>query len=98
MKGTVTCVHTWNYEKEGKQKIGRSIDLQSIDAVNESDGRGNATIGYPMENIYIPTSFHMSDSELGNLVGSNVEIIYEKRIGQKYETLSDIKELSGDVR
>lgn len=98
MKGTVTCVHTWNYEKDGKQKTGRSIDIQSIDPINESDGRGNATIGYPMENIYIPMSFHMSDAELGNLVGSNVEIIYEKRIGQKFETLSDIKELTSDVR
>lgn len=98
MKGTVTCVHTWNYEKDGKQKIGRSIDIQSIEAVNESDGRGNAIIGYPMENVYIPTSFRMSDAELGNLVGSNVEIIYEKRIGKKFETLSDIIVLSDDVR
>lgn len=98
MKGTVTCVHTWNYEKEGKQKIGRSIDIQSIEAINESDGRGNATIGYPMENIYIPPSFRMSDIDLSNLVGDNVEIIYEKRIGQKYETLSDIIVLSDDVR
>lgn len=93
MKGTITCVHTWNYEKDGKQKIGRSIDLQAFEEVKESDGRGNATIGFPMENIFIPQSFNMSDNELSNLIGCNVDLIYEKRIGQKYEVLVKIEKL-----
>ena len=93
MKGTVTCIHTWNYDKDGKHKQGRSIDLQSIEPVNDSDGRGNATIGYPNENVYIPASFPMSDSQLAEMVGENVEIIYERKIGKKFDELAEIHKL-----
>ncbi|MBQ8551660.1 MAG: hypothetical protein IJ428_02470 [Clostridia bacterium] len=93
MKVKVLCAKGYNYEKNGVQKQGMTLDVCSATQENDSDGRGNFTCGYPAENIYIPRSLPIEANDLINLVGKEVELVYERKLGQKFEQLVDIKVL-----
>ena len=93
MKVKVLCAKGYNYEKNGVQKQGMTLDVCSATQENDSDGRGNLTCGYPAENIYIPRSLPIEANDLINLVGKEVELVYERKLGQKFEQLVDIKVL-----
>ncbi len=93
MKVKVLCAKGYNYEKNGQQKQGMTIDVCSADQLNESDGKGNFTAGYPAENIFIPRSLPLEANDIINLVGKEVELVYERRLGQRFEQLVAIKEL-----
>ena len=90
MIGQLLCVKTYNYMKDGVQKSGRMLTLMACDEVNESDGNGNATMGFPTEEVFVPVSFAMSDAELAHLVGETIEIRKEKRIGERWEKITTI--------
>lgn len=90
MIGQLICVKTYNYNKDGKQKQGRTLMLMACDEVNESDGNGNAVYGFPTEEIFVPVSFPMSDVELSKLVGEVIDIRKEKRIGERWEKIVSI--------
>lgn len=90
MKGKLIHFNSYKYMKDGAEKSGRSITLQSLDMIAEDDGHGNVSIGYPVEEIYIPHTVPIADITLQELVGNAVEIVKEKRIGDRRERITDI--------
>lgn len=95
MKVKVLCANGYNYiAKDGSHKEGMSIIVCTIESENTSDGNGNFTVGHRSESVRIPRSFPMDANDVINLVGKDVELVYERKLGQRYEELVDIKELS----
>lgn len=94
MKVTVLCAKGYNYTKDGVQKQGMTIDVCSADAENDSDGKGNFTVGNPCDNILIPRTLPIDANDLVNMVGKDVELVYERKLGKRFDTLVDIKVLS----
>ena len=93
MKVKVLAAKGYHYTKDGNEKQGMTIDVCSIDQLNESDGKGNFTVGHPSENIFIPRTCRLEPNDIVNLVGKDVELKYERKLGQRFETLVDIEVL-----
>lgn len=90
MKGKLIHFSSYKYMKDGVEKSGRTITLQSLDPITDDDGRGNVSIGYPVEEVYIPRTAPIDDTSLQQMVGLAVEVVHEKRIGDKRERITDI--------
>ena len=90
MKGKLIHFYSYKYTKDGVEKSGRTITLQSLDPITDDDGHGNVSIGYPVEEIYIPRTVPVDDMTLQQMVGLAVELVHEKRIGDKRERIKDI--------
>lgn len=95
MKVKVLCAKGYNYtSKDGVHKQGMTLDVCSVDEVKESDGNGNFKVGLITENVFIPRTFPMDANDLINLVGKDVDLKYERKLGQRFESLVDIEVLS----
>ncbi len=77
-------------KKTGELKQGRTLGVMSLEVMKESDGKGNARIGNMIDNIFIPLTFPMEDIELAGYVGEDVELVYQRSLGERYERLADI--------
>lgn len=91
MKGKLIHFNSYKYMKDGQEKSGRTITLQSLEPFADDDGRGNVSIGYPVEEIYIPRIVPVDDMTLQQMVGLAVEIVKEQRIGDKRERITNIE-------
>lgn len=90
MKGKLIHFNSYKYMKDGAEKSGRTITMQSLDPITDDDGRGNVSVGYPVEEIFIPRTVPIDDMTLQQMVGLAVEIVHEKRIGDRRERITDI--------
>ncbi len=91
----LTCVKGYNYisKKDDTQKQGLTIDVCEVNEIAESDGKGNFTYGRTCANVFIPSSLNISVDELVNLVGHKVELVYSRRLGEKFDRLVKIKKI-----
>lgn len=78
-------------KRTGEVKEGINIDISSSKVFTKDDGKGNFTYGCPIENVRIPIDFYMSHEDLKKLVGAEVELIFERAPGERYESLVDIQ-------
>lgn len=93
MKARVISVSGYRYNDKvtGLLKEGMSMTIQNIESVVEDDGRGNFTYGFPVEEVRLSVPFIMSQSELVALIDHNVEIIKDRRVGARYDTVTEIR-------
>lgn len=95
MKVKVLNAQGYNYiAKDGSHKEGMSILVCTLEAENASDGTGNFIVGHRSESVRIPRTLPMNANDIINLVGKDVEIVYERKLGQRFEELVEIKVLS----
>ena len=94
MRVKVLNAEGYNYTaKDGSHKEGLSILVSTVDQVQECRSEGNFCVGYRTESVRIPRDFPLDANDLINLVGKEVELRYERKLGQRYEVLVDIEEL-----
>lgn len=95
MKVHVLCANGYNYKaKDGTQKQGMTLMVCAAEDQNDSDGNGNFTVGRPIDSIFIPRTSPFDANDLINFVGKDVDLKYERKLGQRFETLVDIEVLS----
>ena len=94
MKVHVLCANGYNYKaKDGTQKQGMTLMVCAAEDQTDSDGNGNFTVGRPIDNIFIPRTLRFEANDLINFVGKDVDLKYERKLGQRFETLVDIEVL-----
>lgn len=93
MKVLVLAVTGYNYVKDGNRKQGMSLHVCTPDSINESDGNGNFKVGQICDSVFVPRTFPLDANDLVNLVGKEVELVYERQLGSKFDRLADIKVL-----
>lgn len=91
MKVKVLAVTGYNYLKNGERKEGMSLHVCTIDQLSESDGNGNFKYGNIVDSIFIPRTFKLDPNELIDFVGKEVELVYERQLGSRFDRLADIK-------
>lgn len=93
MKVKVIGIQGYSYDtRAGEHKDGVTLNCLSSDPYNEDDYRGNFRVGYAMESVFVGKQLRdkYSLGYLGELVGKYAELVYERQIGQRYETLVEI--------
>lgn len=93
MKVLVLGVEGYNYTKNGEKKQGMSLHVCSIDQISDSDGNGNFKMGQICDRVFIPRVLPYDANDLINLVGKEVELVYERQLGERFERLTGIKVL-----
>ena len=93
MKVFVLGVTGYNYVKDGSRKQGMSLHVCTTDVMSDSDGNGNFKCGQLTDKVFIPRTVSMDANDLINLVGKEVELVYERQLGERYERLTAIKPL-----
>ena len=91
MKVLVLAATGYNYVKDGERKTGMSLHVCNPAPLNESDGNGNFKVGQICDSVFIPRTFTLDANDLVNLVGKEVELVYERQLGSKFDRLTDIK-------
>lgn len=93
MKVKLLGIKGYNYTKDGVQKTGITLAVQSTELLAEDDGNGNFSFGYWVDTVFLPRllTTKISASDLQQYLGRDIELIYEKRLGDRYERLTDIK-------
>lgn len=91
MKVLVLAVTGYNFVKDGNRKQGMSLHVCVTQDLNESDGQGNFKFGRICDSVFVPRTFPLDANDLINLVGKEVELVYERQLGSKFDRLTDIK-------
>lgn len=101
MKVKVLSINAYDYIKGGVRKVGMSFGVQSCDMLHEDDGAGNYRIGYPVDNVFLGSVEYLEcrsgiykKADLIELLGKEVELVFDKPLGARYERLVDIIVLS----
>lgn len=96
MKVILLGVETYNYKKQdGTVAIGGYLHVCSPTESNSDDGKGNVEAGNLVEKIYISRDIISSNlSRLITYIGKEVDIIYERKFGSRYDKLVDVKEVN----
>lgn len=94
MKAKFLGLEMYKYTKQdGTVAEGGYLHVCSPEAEETDDGRGNAVYGYLTDKIYIPRAI-FNDSFIRKACtipcGSQVELVYTKKFGSKYDCLTDI--------
>lgn len=95
MKVILLGVETYNYKKQdGTVAIGGYLHVCSPTEFNSDDGKGNVEAGNLVEKIYISRDIISSNlSRLITYIGKEVDIIYERKFGSRYDKIVDVKEV-----
>lgn len=95
MKGKLLRVEGYSYDKDGVHKEGYGLLLCSLEPVNDSDGKGNFTVGYLTEEVRfslrIANKLGLEANDLVNMQGRDIEIIQERPMGKRFEEITSIK-------
>lgn len=96
MKVILLGVETYNYTKQdGTIARGGYLHVCSPEEANRDDGKGNVEAGNMVEKIYISKDIISSTmSRLINYIGKEVDIIYERKFGSRYDKIVDVKEVT----
>lgn len=96
MKVILLGVETYNYKKQdGTIARGGYLHVCSPTEANIDDGKGNVEAGNMVEKIYISKDIISSTmSRLITYIGKEVDIIYERKFGSRYDKLVDVKEVT----
>ena len=96
MKVILLGVETYNYTKQdGTIAKGGYLHVCSPTEVNNDDGKGNVEAGNMVEKIYISKDIISSTlSRLITYIGKEVDIIYERKFGSRYDKIVDVKEVN----
>lgn len=94
MKAKFLGLETYRYTKQdGSLAEGGYLHVCSPEPDDSDDNRGNVVLGYLTDKIYIPRSI-FNDGFIRKVqsisFGSQVELIYTKKFGSKYDCLTDI--------
>lgn len=92
MKVKLLGIKGYNYMKDGVQKTGITLAVQSTELLAEDDGNGNFAFGYWVDTVFLPRHLYskVSASDLQQFIGREINLTYEKRLGDRYERLTDI--------
>ena len=95
MKGKISFVNSYRYvdKQTGLLKEGLSFTAQSSEKVVKNDGAGNLKIGFPTEEFRLYPPYIKSADELVALIGCDVDIVRDKQIGEKFESVVAITPL-----
>lgn len=91
MKVKVIGLEGYNYMKDGKQKAGKLLTVCNIDHLQEDDKNGNYKFGVMADKVFIPNSLNLTQYDLIEFLGHNVDLVYERELGSRFERLVDIK-------
>lgn len=82
----------YDYLKNGERKVGISLYVQTSELFAEDDQKGNFEYGYRVDSIFLPRALYgkASPADLQQYLGREIDLIYEKRLGDRYERLTDI--------
>lgn len=96
MKVILLGVETYNYKKQdGMIAKGGYLHVCSPTESNSDDGKGNVTAGNLVEKIYISKDIISNTmSRLITYIGKEVDIIYERKFGSRYDKIVDVKEVN----
>lgn len=93
MTGKLIRYQGYNYQKNGIQKVGRSITIQSTEAKAENDENGNFTYGLSTEDIFI-RGLRYTDDDIVEMLGKIVDIKMGREIGERYDRVQSIEVIS----
>ncbi len=95
MRGKVAYVSGYRYiaKDTGLLKEGMTIILETEQDMMEDDGQGNFKVGHPFEEIKLTRPFCITPNELINLQGREVDVIKDRRIGERYDSVVEIRKL-----
>ena len=94
MKAKLLAVEGYSYIKQdtGELKEGRYLYILSCNEYEEDDNKGNYLYGFVCEKIFVGRSFRTPTDDLKEMVGEEVELIYERRIGSnRAEQLVEVR-------
>lgn len=92
MRVKLEGIRGYDYEKDGKRKIGKMLEVRGTELKAEDDGHGNFCFGYLVQEIFLPNTLvsKLSASDLQQFLGREIELSYVKELGDRYERLVDI--------
>lgn len=95
MRGKISFVNSYRYvdKQTGLLKEGLTFTVQSSEKVVKNDGAGNLRIGFPTEDFKLYPPYIKSADELVALIGYEVDIIRDKQIGERFESVVAINPL-----
>lgn len=95
MRGKVAYVNGYRYtaKDSGLLKEGMSITLETEEDLCDDDGKGNFKVGHPFEEIKLTKPFCITSKELIDLLGCEVDVIKDRRIGERYDSVVEIRKL-----
>lgn len=93
MKVKLLAFTGYNYysTKDQKQKEGKVLHVCSLDDIRESDGQGNFKMGFITDTVFIRTGFPLDDATIVAMIGCEVDLVYERQLGESRERLVDIR-------
>lgn len=91
MKVKIIGLEGYNYMKDGKQKVGQLFTVCNIDHLEEDDHNGNYKFGVMADKVFVPIALNLSQYELLEYLGRNVDLVFERALGSRFERLVDIK-------
>lgn len=95
MKAKIVAYYGYNYtdKNTGELKEGRSIDVIMTREFKQDDNKGNFSYGCNTQNnirLSSEVMGQLTHLDLVSLIGQEVELVYEKAPGSRYESLVEI--------
>ena len=92
MRVELIGIRGYNYvNKDGQRKEGTILIVKSTGALCDDDNAGNYTYGFITDNIFVPRTVSLDKDKLIEALGQQVELVYERGLGDRYERLTEVK-------
>lgn len=92
MKVKLLGIQGYDYMKGDVHKSGITLAVQTSECFASDDRKGNFEYGYRVDNVFLPKDLlgKISASDLQSFLGQEIFLNYERRLGDRYERLTDI--------
>lgn len=92
MKVKLIGIKGYDYlNKTGERKKGLCLVVESLDSLCNDDNKGNFVYGFITDTIFVPRTVSIDKDKLIEALGQQVELVYERGLGDRYERLTEVK-------